>query len=135
MLEDNDELQISNELIKLLKPKLFLPVWNTVICSGPPLNLLFSHFLEGGIQNPTITIITNIIAMTWLTLIWYWYVKEKKEFKKYEKKIPMAIHYLISQEKSSIKDELIKLNDIPDTISRKELLKKAKNILDNIKVN
>ena len=86
MIEDKDELEISNVLMKLLKPKLFLPVWTTVICSGPPLNLLFSHSLEGGIQNPTITIITNIIAMTWLTLIWYWYVKEKKEFKRYEKK-------------------------------------------------
>lgn len=132
MINNKDELEISNELIKVIKPKLFFPVWTTVICSGPPLNLLFSHFLEGGIQNPTIAIITNIIAMTWFAFNWYWYIKEKKEFEKYEKKIPMAIHYLISQKKSCIKDELIKLNDIDDTISRKKLLKKVKIILDNI---
>lgn len=54
--------------------------------SGPPSNILFDHFIVGDIQNPTIAIIMTIIAMTWLTLTWYWYVKEKKEFKKYEKK-------------------------------------------------
>ncbi|MBU3200301.1 hypothetical protein LL037_18650 [Clostridium estertheticum] len=86
MIEDKDELQMSNELIKMFKPKLFLPVWTTVICSGLPLNLLFDHFIVGDIKNPTISIIMTIIAMTWLTFIWYWYVKEKKEFKKYEKK-------------------------------------------------
>jgi hypothetical protein len=132
MIEDKDELQVSNELMKILKPKLFLPVWTTVICFGPPLNLLFDHFIVGDSKNSNIAIIITIIAMTWLTLIWYWYFKERKEFQKYEKKIPMAIHYLFSQEKSSIEDKLIKLNDITDIISRKELLKKIKNIFDNI---
>lgn len=94
MVQDNNELEIVKELKKVLKPNLYWPIWNTIICSGPPLNLIFRYFLERDIKNPTVTIILTVIAMIWLIINWYWYVKERKDFIKNWQKISVELETL-----------------------------------------
>ncbi|SHL38651.1 hypothetical protein SAMN02745136_04779 [Anaerocolumna jejuensis DSM 15929] len=130
MKEVKDESKISKELIKAVKPRLFLPVWTTVICSGPPLNLLLNRFLFKDAQNPTVAIIMTIIAIIGLFLSWYWYIKEKRYFRKLEEEIPKVVHYLHSMDKSFLDEELIKLTDIVHTMPRKEILRELEDILD-----
>lgn len=130
MAEVKEEVQISKELIKAVKPRLFLPVWTTVICSGPPLNLLLNRFLFKDTQNLTVSIIMTIIAIIGLFLSWYWYIKEKRYFRKLENEIPGVVHYLHSKEKSFLDEELIKLTDIVHTMPRKEILRELEEILD-----
>lgn len=101
MTEDNNELEMIRELEKDLKPKLYWPIWNTIICSGPPLNLLFRYFLEEDIKNPTAVTILTVIGTIWTILNWYWYVKEKKEFKNNWEKISIELQHLNYQEKPS----------------------------------
>lgn len=129
MAEVKEEVQISNELIKAVKPKLFLPVWTTMICSGPPLNLLLNCFWFGDAQNSTVAIIMTIIAIIWLSLNWYWYIKEKRYFRKLKDEIPGVVHYLYSKEKPFLNEELIKLTDIVHTMPRKEILRELEDIL------
>ncbi|MGN6712573.1 hypothetical protein [Anaerocolumna jejuensis] len=130
MKEVKDESKISKELIRAVKPRLFLPVWTTVICSGPPLNLLLNHFLFKDAQNSTVAIIMTIIAIIGLFLSWYWYIKEKRYFRKLEEEIPEVVHYLHSKDKSFLDVELIKLTDIVHTMPRKEILRELEDILD-----
>ena len=131
MIEDK-ELQICKEYIKALKPRLFLPIWTTVICSGPPLNLYVDLFLIDPPKYTMAEIIMSVIGISWLTLNWYWYMKEKKRFEKLEILIPKIIHYYYLQDESSLERELAKLSEIIDTKSRKKVLEAAENISDHI---
>ena len=98
MGEDSEKLQKINKLKKDLKPKLFWPIWNTIICSGPPLNLIFRYYLERDMKNPTAGIILTVIAMIWMVINWYWYVKERKDFKKNWEEILIELQDLDLQE-------------------------------------
>jgi vacuolar-type H+-ATPase subunit I/STV1 len=101
MVQDNYELETIKEFKKVLKPKLFWPIWNTIICSGPPLNLIFSYFLERDIKKPTAAIILTVIAIVWITINWYWYVKARNDFKKNWQKISVELETLNFKEKPS----------------------------------
>jgi hypothetical protein len=101
MVEENNELEIIKKFKKDLKPNLFLPIWNTIICSGPPLNLIFRYFLENDIKNPTVDIILTVIAMIWTIINWYCYVKERINFTKNWKEIPVELETLNYEEKPS----------------------------------
>jgi len=108
MVQDKNELEMVKKLKKDLKPKLYLPIWNTIICSGPPLNLIFRYFLVRDIKNPTAAIILTVIAMIWTIINWYWYVKERNDFNKNWEKISIELQTLNSQGEPS--------KDIIDTI-------------------
>lgn len=94
MIQDDDELEIGRELKEALRPKLYLPIWNTIICSGPPLNLIFRYFIEREIKDPTVAIILTIITTLWAIINWYWYVKERNDFKKNWKEISKELETL-----------------------------------------
>lgn len=85
MIQD-DELEIVRELKEALKPDLYWPIWNTIICSGPPLNLIFRYFIEREIKDPTVAIILTVITTLWTIINWYWYVKERNDFKRIGKR-------------------------------------------------
>ena len=89
MDQDNSESEIVKELKEVLKPSPFLPIWNTIICSGPPLNLIFRYFVERDIKDPTIAIILTVISIIVTVFSWYWYLKERNNFKK----IGMRFHW------------------------------------------
>lgn len=89
------------KLEKDLKPKLYWPIWNTIICSGPPLNLIFRYFLIKDIKNPTSAIILTVIAMIWSIINWYWYVKERNNYNKSWEKTSVEFHALNPQEEHS----------------------------------
>jgi len=101
MVKDNNESEIVKEFKDVLKPKLYWPIWNTIICSGPPLNLIFRYFLERDIKNPTAAIILTVIAIIWTIINWYWYVKERNAFKKNWQKISAELETLNYKEKPS----------------------------------
>jgi hypothetical protein len=101
MVQDSYELETIKEFKKVLKPELFWPIWNTIICSGPPLNLIFRYFLERDIKNPTAAITLTVIAIVWITINWYWYVKARNDFKKNWQKISVELETLNFKEKPS----------------------------------
>lgn len=101
MVQDNNELEIINECKKILKPRLFVPIWNTIIGFGPPCNLIFRYFLERDIKNPTFAIVLTIIAIIWIIINWYWYVKEKINFEKKWKEISVELEAIDNEEKST----------------------------------
>ncbi|GEM_PF-555598 len=101
MVQVNNELEVVKEFNKALKPKLYCPIWNTIICSGPPLNLVFRYFLERDIKDPTVAIILTVISMICCIINWYWYVKERSDFKKNWQKISMELETLDFKEKPS----------------------------------
>lgn len=101
MIQDDDELEIGRELKEALRPKLYLPIWNTIICSGPPLNLIFRYFIEREIKDPTVAIILTIITTLWAIINWYWYVKERNDFKKSWKEISKELETLNYKEEFS----------------------------------
>ncbi len=101
MIQDDDELEIGRELKEALRPKLYLPIWNTIICSGPPLNLIFRYFIEREIKDPTVAIILTIITTLWTIINWYWYVKERNDFKKNWKEISKELETLNYKEEFS----------------------------------
>jgi len=101
MIQDDDELEIGRELKEALRPKLYLPIWNTIICSGPPLNLIFRYFIEREIKDPTVAIILTIITTLWAIINWYWYVKERNDFKKNWKEISKELETLNYKEEFS----------------------------------
>ena len=108
MIKDNNELEMVKKLKKDLKPNLYLPIWNTIICSGPPLNLIFRYFLVRDIKNPTVAIIFTVLAMIWTIINWYWYIKERNDFNKNWEKFSIELLTLNPQEVPS--------KDIIDTI-------------------
>lgn len=101
MIQDDNELEIGRELKEALRPKLYLPIWNTIICSGPPLNLIFRYFIEREIKDPTVAIILTIITTLWAIINWYWYVKERNDFKKNWKEISKELETLNYKEEFS----------------------------------
>ena len=101
MNQDNNKSKMIKKIKKDLKPDLFFPVWNTIICSGPLLNLILRYFLVREIKNPTAAIILTVIAAIWVILIWYWYVKERNDFKKDWEKVSSELNDIDFQEKSS----------------------------------
>jgi len=82
MAKDNNEVEIVEEFKEILKPKIFWPIWNTILCSAPPVYLILSYFIFQDIKNPTFTVILTVIALIWNSINWYWYVKERIDFKK-----------------------------------------------------
>lgn len=105
MAQDNNELVMVKKLKKDLKPKLYWPIWNTIICSGPPLNLIFRYFLVRDIKNPTVATILTVLAIVWIIINWYWYIKERNDFNKNWEKISIELHNLNLQEEPT-KDRL-----------------------------
>jgi hypothetical protein len=101
MIQDDDELEIVRELKEALKPDLYWPIWNTIICSGPPLNLIFRYFIEREIKDPTVAIILTVITTLWTIINWYWYVKERNNFKKNWQEISKELETLNYKEKPS----------------------------------
>lgn len=101
MIQDNNELEIVKKMKNDLKPKLYWPIWTTIICSGPLLNLIFRYFIERDIKNPTAAVILTVIGMVWTILNWYWYVKDTNNFKKNWGKISAELHTLNLQEMPS----------------------------------
>ena len=101
MIQENNELEMIKTYKEVLKPNLFWPIWNTIICSGPPLNLIFRYFLERDIKNPTVAIILTVISMIWTIINWYWYVKERINFAKDWKVISAELEALNYKEKPS----------------------------------
>lgn len=101
MVQDNNDLEVVKELKKALKPKLYCPIWNTIICSGPPLNLIFRYFLERDIKDPTVAIILTVISMIWCIINWYWYAKARNDFKKNWQEISAELETLNFKEKPS----------------------------------
>ncbi len=101
MVQDDDELEIVRELKEALRPKLYWPIWNTIICSGPPLNLIFRYFIEREIKDPTVAIILTVITTIWTIINWYWYVKERNDFKKNWKEISKELETLNYKEEFS----------------------------------
>ena len=101
MIQDDDELEIARELKEALKPDLYWPIWNTIICSGPPLNLIFRYFIEREIKDPTVAIILTVITTIWTIINWYWYVKERNDFKKNWQEISEELETLNYKEKPS----------------------------------
>lgn len=132
MFEDNDELQTSKEFLKALKPKLFLPIWTTVICSGPPLNLYIDLFLTDPPQYTRIEIIMTVMGITWLTLNWYWYMREKKRFEKLKILIPKVIHYYYQLDEAALERELANLSEIIGAKSNKKVLETVEEMSDHI---
>jgi hypothetical protein len=132
MIEDNDEQQSIKEFIKARKPRLFLPIWTTVICSGPPLNLYIDLFLTDPPRYTQAEIIMSIFGISWLTLIWYWYIREKKKFKKLKILIPKVIHYYYLQDESSLKRDLKNISEIIGSKSTKKVLAIVEEISDHI---
>jgi hypothetical protein len=111
MVQDNNELEMVKKLKKDLKPKLYWPIWNTIICSGPPLNLIFRYFLVRDIKNPTAATILTVLGMIWTIINWYWYIKERNDFNKNWEKISIELHTLNPQEGPS-KDIISTIFDI-----------------------
>lgn len=101
MIQDDNELEMVREFNEVLRPKLYLPIWNTIICSGPPLNLIFRYFIEREIKDPTVAIILTIITTLWAIINWYWYVKERNDFKKNWKEISKELETLNYKEEFS----------------------------------
>ncbi|MFL0248674.1 hypothetical protein [Candidatus Clostridium stratigraminis] len=101
MIQNNNELEIFKKLKKDLKPKLYWPIWNTIICSGPLLNLIFRYFLTRDMKNPTVAIILSVIAMIWTIIEWYWYVKERNDFNKNWGKVTIELQSLNIQDEPS----------------------------------
>lgn len=132
MFEVNDELQTSKEFLKALKPRLFLPIWTTVICSGPPLNLYIDLFLTDPPQYTMIEIIMTVIGITWLTLNWYWYMREKKKFEKLKILIPKVIHYYCQLDEAALERELANLSEIKGAKSNKKVLETVEEISEHI---
>lgn len=94
MVQQKNELEIVKEFKKVLKPKLYWLIWNTIICSGPLLNLIFRYFIERSIKNPIVAIILTVIALIWVILNWYWYVKSRNDFKRDWQKISVELETL-----------------------------------------
>lgn len=111
MDQDNNKLEIVKELKEALKPNLYWPIWNTIICSGPPLNLIFRYFIERDIKDPTIAIILTVIAIIWTIISWYWYFKERNNFKKNWAEISLKLETLNYNEKPS-KDYIDKIFNV-----------------------
>ncbi len=132
MIEDKDELKTSKAFIKVLKPKLFLPIWTTVICFGPPLNLYIDFFLTEPPQYTIAEIIMSVLGISWLTLNWYWYMREKKRFEKLKILIPKVIHYYYLQDESSLVRELTNLSEIIGSKANKKVLETVEEISDHI---
>jgi len=101
MIQDDNELEMVSEFKEVLRPKLFWPIWNTIICSGPPLNLIFRYFIEREIKDPTVAIILTVITTIWTVINWYWYVKERNDFKKNWQEISKELDTLNYKEKPS----------------------------------
>ena len=108
MDQDNNESEIVKELKEVLKPSPILPIWNTIICSGPPLNLIFRYFVERDIKDPTIAIILTIISIIVTVFSWYWYLKERKDFKKNWDEISLELETIDYNEKPT-KDYIDKI--------------------------
>ncbi len=132
MFKDNNELQISKEFIQALKPRMFFPIWATVICSGPPLNLYVDLFFTDPPQYTMVEIIMTVIGITWLTLSWYWYIREKKRFEKLKILIPKVIHYYYQQDESALERELANLSEIIGAKSNKKVLETVEEISEHI---
>ena len=132
MIEDNDEQQTIIEFIKALKPRLFLPIWTTVICSGPPLNLYVDLFLTDPPQYTQTENNMSIYGISRLTLNWYWYIREKKKFKKLKILIPKVIHYYYLQDESSLKRDVKNISEIIGSKSTKKVLETVEEISDHI---
>ncbi len=101
MIQDDNELEMVREFKEVLRPKLYWPIWNTIICSGPPLNLIFRYFIEREIKDPTVAIILTVITTIWTVINWYWYVKERNDFKKDWQEISKELETLKYKEKPS----------------------------------
>ncbi len=101
MIQDDNELEMVREFKEVLRPKLYWPIWNTIICSGPPLNLIFRYFIEREIKDPTVAIILTVITTIWTIINWYWYVKERNDFKKNWKEISKELETLNYKEEFS----------------------------------
>lgn len=101
MIQDDNELEMVREFNEVLRSKLYLPIWNTIICSGLPLNLIFRYFIEREIKDPTVAIILTIITTLWAIINWYWYVKERNDFKKNWKEISKELETLNYKEEFS----------------------------------
>lgn len=101
MVKDNNESEIVKEFKEVLKSNPYGAIWNTIICSGPPLNLIFRYYIERDIKNPTAAIILTVIAMICTIINWYWYVKERNDFKKNWQKISVELETLNYKEKPS----------------------------------
>ncbi len=132
MIEDMDEQKTNIEFVKALKPRLFLPIWTTIICSGPPLNLFVDLYLTDPPHYTQAEIIMSIFGISWLTLIWIWYIREKKRFKKLKILIPKVIHYYYLQDEPSLESELANISDIISFKSTKKVLATIEEISDHI---
>ncbi|WP_043977006.1 hypothetical protein [Priestia megaterium] len=99
--DKNDFHLFVDQLIRVLKPKLFVPIWTTIICLGPPLNLIFNKKME----HYKLTIMLTILAITFMVYTWLRFLKEKHEFKKKELAL-LDIHNIIEQNDDLNKDDI-----------------------------
>lgn len=103
MKQQNNELDKMKKYRKRLKPKPIGQVWITIICSGPPLNLIFRSMIEKDIKNPTVVIVLTVICMVISVASWVLYSKESKEFEKnWEKNSEEMITQAIQEDKAIV---------------------------------
>lgn len=105
MIEKKDSHQFINDLLRVIKPKWSHPIVTTIICSGPPLNLLFDFLAIKEDENPKVTIVLTIISISFAIYVWFSFIKKKQRFN--EQEIAFKdIHRMIDEGEYSSKEEL-----------------------------
>ncbi|MDP4164579.1 MAG: hypothetical protein Q8906_13440 [Bacillota bacterium] len=107
MIEKKDAHQFVNDLTRFIKPKWSNPIVTTIICSGPPLNLLFDIFALKKNEHSKATIVLTIIAIIFILYVWFSFIKAKKRYKKQAIAL-IDIHRMIDEDEYSSKEELDK---------------------------
>ncbi len=74
----------------------------------------------------------TVMGITWLTLNWYWYMREKKRFEKLKILIPKVIHYYYQLDEAALERELANLSEIIGAKSNKKVLETVEEMSDHI---
>ncbi|PGZ90921.1 hypothetical protein [Bacillus sp. AFS029533] len=89
-------------LVQLAKPKWFQPIFISIVCLAPLLNLAFG-FTK--MNQPILLMILLVFAISFMIYSWFNFVKQRQNFKKKEVGIT-KIHYFIDQNEHLSEEDL-----------------------------
>jgi|GEM_PF-6132281 len=111
--------------LKLMRPGLTGPICNTLACLGPPLHLLLS-ISDGDTSKLRVTSIMSIFTISLMFVIWYFYAKQNKWYRKYKGRLKTLFYYEITGEPSIYTDAIKAMRDL----SFKEREDRIQQLLD-----
>ncbi len=129
MSDIKEEEQLSKTILRTYRPKLALPIWTTLICTGPLLNLLIDTSILRDAKKSIIVILITLVGIAWTSFLWFRYIKDKKAFIELKNEIPKVIHYLFLKDEASL-EKMSELEEIINASSMTEALKNIRRIMD-----